>query len=116
MSTEAQLEQGLLALGIDLQPSAREKLLDYAALLYKWNKTYSLRAMREKDKAVSHHLLDSLAIVLFIPTGSLLDVAVREGCRASPSRSLTRICKSTGLTVIPRRRFFSNRLPSSWVC
>lgn len=45
-----------------LPGEAQSKLLAYAALLYKWNKTYSLTAMREQEKAVSHHLLDSLTI------------------------------------------------------
>ena len=84
MSPAAQLEQGLTALGIDLSPAAQEKLLAYAALLYKWNKTYSLTAMREQDKAVSHHLLDSLAVLPFVPAGSLLDVGSGGGMPGIP--------------------------------
>lgn len=84
MSPAAQLEQGLAALGIDLSPAAQEKLLAYAALLYKWNKTYSLTAMREQDKAVSHHLLDSLAVLPFVPAGSLLDVGSGGGMPGIP--------------------------------
>ena len=74
MSPAAQLEQGLRALDVDLPLDVRDKLLAYAALLYKWNKTYRLTALRESDKAVSHHLLDSLAILPFVPEGALLDV------------------------------------------
>ena len=74
MTPAEQLEQGLAALGIALPASAQSKLLAYAALLYKWNKTYSLTAMREQEKAVSHHLLDSLTILPFVPNGRLLDV------------------------------------------
>ena len=84
MSPAAQLEQGLAALGVDLSPAAQEKLLAYAALLYKWNKTYSLTAMREQDKAVSHHLLDSLAVLPFVPAGSLLDVGSGGGMPGIP--------------------------------
>ena len=84
MSQSLQLEQGLRQMGIDLPPQAQEKLLAYAALLYKWNKTYSLTAMREQDKAVSHHLLDSLAILPFVPSGSLLDVGSGGGMPGIP--------------------------------
>ena len=84
MSPAAQLEQGLAALGIDLPPAAQEKLLAYATLLYKWNKTFSLTAMREQDKAVSHHLLDSLAVLPFVTAGSLLDVGSGGGMPGIP--------------------------------
>lgn len=84
MSLAAQLEQGLASLDIDLPPAAQEKLLAYATLLYKWNKTYSLTAMREQDKAVSHHLLDSLAVLPFVPAGSLLDVGSGGGMPGIP--------------------------------
>jgi len=84
MSQAQQLEQGLAALGIELPPAAQEKLLAYAALLYKWNKTFSLTAMREQDKAVSHHLLDSLAVLPFVPAGSLLDVGSGGGMPGIP--------------------------------
>jgi 16S rRNA (guanine527-N7)-methyltransferase len=84
MSPSAQLDQGLAALGIRLPQPAQEKLLAYAALLYKWNKTYSLTAMREQDKAVSHHLLDSLAVLPFVPDGTLLDVGSGGGMPGIP--------------------------------
>jgi 16S rRNA (guanine527-N7)-methyltransferase len=79
MSQAVQLEQGLDALGIELPVATQHKLLDYLALLYKWNKTYSLTALREQEKAVSHHLLDSLAILPFVTEGSLLDVGSGGG-------------------------------------
>ena len=84
MSQALQLEQGLAELGIVLPSTAQEALLAYAALLYKWNKTYSLTAMREQDKAVSHHLLDSLAILPFVPEGGLLDVGSGGGMPGIP--------------------------------
>jgi 16S rRNA (guanine527-N7)-methyltransferase len=84
MTPAEQLEQGLATLGIDIPATAQDKLLAYAALLYKWNKTYSLTAMREQDKAVSHHLLDSLAILPFAPDGRLLDVGSGGGMPGIP--------------------------------
>ena len=84
MSRDEQLRQGLAQMGIVLPPAAQEKLLAYAALLYKWNKTFSLTAMREEEKAVSHHLLDSLAILPFVAGGNLLDVGSGGGMPGIP--------------------------------
>lgn len=84
MSQGGQLAQGLGAMGLELPVEQREKLLAYVALLYKWNKTYSLTALKEQDKAVSHHLLDSLAILPFVPSGSILDVGSGGGMPGIP--------------------------------
>ena len=84
MNPQEQLRHGLAEMGVDLPPAAQEKLLAYAALLYKWNKTFSLTALREQDKAVSHHLLDSLAILPHVPAGSLLDVGSGGGMPGIP--------------------------------
>jgi len=84
MSAALQLEQGLVDLGLVLAPAAQQKLLAYATLLYKWNRTYSLTALREQDKAVSHHLLDSLAVLPFVPVGTLLDVGSGGGMPGIP--------------------------------
>lgn len=75
----AQLTQGLAALGLDLPAPTREKLLAYLALLQKWNKTFSLTALRDPSVAVSHHLLDSLAILPFVTASPLLDVGSGGG-------------------------------------
>jgi len=78
------LAQGLAALGIDLRAAAIDKLMAYSALLYKWNRTYNLTALRDPDQAVSHHLLDSLAVLPFVPAGSLLDVGSGGGMPGIP--------------------------------
>jgi len=84
MSQAEQLEHGLAALGMALSASVQARLLAYVTLLYKWNKTYSLTALREQEKAVSHHLLDSLAVLPFIPDGNLLDVGSGGGMPGIP--------------------------------
>jgi len=84
MSQTTQLSAGLAAMGIDLDAVAQERLLAYLALLYKWNRTYSLTALREQERAVSHHLLDSLAILPFVPAGRLLDVGSGGGTPGIP--------------------------------
>jgi len=84
MSQDAQLQEGLAALGIELPAAAQEKLLAYCRLLDKWNRTYSLTALRDPSRAVSHHLLDSLAVLPHVPQGRLLDVGSGGGMPGIP--------------------------------
>lgn len=64
------LEDGIAALGLTLQADAQDKLLAYLALLAKWNKTYNLTAIRDPQAMVTHHLLDSLAVLPVIEKSS----------------------------------------------
>lgn len=57
------LAEGLAALGLVLPAGAAEKLAAYLGLLAKWNRTYNLTAIRDPDEMVTHHLLDSLAVL-----------------------------------------------------
>lgn len=57
------LAAGLRKLGVDLPAPARERLLRYVELLGRWNAVYNLTAIREPERMVSHHLLDSLAVL-----------------------------------------------------
>jgi len=63
MTPDAALERGLEQLGIALAAETSERLLQYIALLAKWNRTYNLTAIRNPEAMVSHHLLDSLAVL-----------------------------------------------------
>ena len=84
MSTADQLERGLLALGLTLDRDTRERLLDYVALIEKWNRVYNLTAIREPEKMVSHHLLDSPAVAPHLRAGRLLDVGSGAGLPGIP--------------------------------
>jgi len=83
MSTMS-LQAGLTALGIDLPEAVQGRLLDFRDLLLKWNKTYNLTALRDPDQAISHHLLDSLAILPHVGKGALLDVGSGGGLPGIP--------------------------------
>ena len=63
MTPQEALDHGLAELACELPGGARETLLQYIALLDKWNRTFNLTAIREPREMVSHHLLDSLAVV-----------------------------------------------------
>lgn len=84
MSPQGQLEHGLRVLGLELSVSAQAKLLDYALLLEKWNRTYRLTALQDASLVVSHHLLDSLAVLPFVRGESLLDVGSGGGMPGIP--------------------------------
>ena len=57
------LTEGIRQLGLALPPGADEKLQGYLALLGKWNRVYNLTAIRAAEQMVTHHILDSLAVL-----------------------------------------------------
>lgn len=59
----AQLQDGAQALGLGLSDAQIAQLMDFLALLQKWNKVYNLTAVRDPQEMLTHHLLDSLAAV-----------------------------------------------------
>jgi 16S rRNA (guanine527-N7)-methyltransferase len=84
MSTADQLKRGLIALGLTLDRDIQQRLLDYIALIEKWNRVYNLTAIREPEKMVSHHLLDSLAVAPHLHAKRLLDVGSGAGLPGIP--------------------------------
>jgi len=78
------LADGISQLPLELdaarQDQLREKLLDYLALLFKWNKVYNLTSVRDPMQMVTHHILDSLAAVpSFAGAANVLDVGAGGG-------------------------------------
>ena len=76
---QAQLENGMAALGLELPGMAVDRLLDYQALLQRWNAAYNLTAVREPGQMVARHLLDSLAILPYVRGASLVDLGTGPG-------------------------------------
>lgn len=74
-----QLSRGVAALALTLDAAIQQKLLDYVALLHKWNKVYSLTAVREPERMISLHLLDCLAVLPHIRGPRVLDVGSGGG-------------------------------------
>lgn len=60
---QAGLEQGLAELGLRLEAPQVQQLLDYLDLIQKWTKVYNLTAVRDPQEMLTHHLLDSLAVI-----------------------------------------------------
>ncbi len=84
MTPGAVLERGLGQLALALPGEARGRLLAYLELLAKWNRVYNLSAVRDPLKAVSHHVLDSLAVLEALPQGALADVGSGGGLPGIP--------------------------------
>lgn len=88
MTPKTALERGLETLGLALPASGCEQLLQYTALLAKWNRTYNLTAVRDPLAMVSHHLLDSLAVLPHLafapPHARLADVGSGGGLPGIP--------------------------------
>jgi 16S rRNA (guanine527-N7)-methyltransferase len=86
------LQKGLDELSLFLSDAQQAQLLAYMDLIGKWTKVYNLTAVRDANEMLTHHLLDSLAVVaplrrelakLVLPEGqtqlSLLDVGAGAG-------------------------------------
>ncbi|MET0329889.1 MAG: 16S rRNA (guanine(527)-N(7))-methyltransferase RsmG [Dyella sp.] len=73
------LERGIDTLGLRLPAGAVERLLDYQALLQRWNSAYNLTAVRDPAEMVTRHLLDSLAILPFVQGQNLADLGTGPG-------------------------------------
>ncbi|MEX3944539.1 16S rRNA (guanine(527)-N(7))-methyltransferase RsmG [Paraburkholderia sp. BR10937] len=76
------LKEGAEALGVELSERQHEQLLDYVALLAKWNAVYNLTAIRDPRQMLIQHILDSLSIVPHLPMraeATVLDVGSGGG-------------------------------------
>lgn len=74
------LAAGARELHIALSDTQLAQLIDYLALLAKWNAVYNLTAVRDPAQMVTQHLLDSLAAVpAFAGAKQVLDVGAGGG-------------------------------------
>ena len=74
------LADGIKELKLDLNEQQHGRLLDYLALLFKWNAVYNLTSVRDPAQMMTHHLLDSLAAVpAFSGARNVLDVGAGGG-------------------------------------
>ena len=104
------LQKGLDALGLVLTAEQQAQLLAYMDLIAKWTKVYNLTAVRDANEMLTHHLLDSLAVVaplrrelakLVLPEGhaslSLLDVGAGAGL---PGIVIAITCPEVSVTCV----------------
>ncbi len=80
----AKLDAGLHEMGLHISPEQQQKLLDYVALIYKWNQVHNLTAVRDPLDMITLHLLDSLSVLPYIECKRLLDVGAGAGLPSIP--------------------------------
>ncbi|MEP7207858.1 MAG: 16S rRNA (guanine(527)-N(7))-methyltransferase RsmG [Casimicrobiaceae bacterium] len=83
------LAEGLAVLraqGVRVDSAAPSRFDAFLDLLEKWNRTYNLTAIRERERMVTHHLLDSLTVLPYLGSGGvrLLDVGSGAGIPGIP--------------------------------
>jgi 16S rRNA (guanine527-N7)-methyltransferase len=84
MSLAGELSHGIIGLELTVPAGTQRKLLDYLALIAKWNRVHNLTAVRESSKMVSYHLLDCLAVAPYLEARRALDVGSGAGLPGIP--------------------------------
>jgi len=85
MNLAGELRAGAEALGISLQQSQYDQLLEYLRLLQKWNQVYNLTAIDEPRRMLAYHLLDSLSLMPHLAgANKLADVGSGAGLPGIP--------------------------------
>lgn len=78
------LETGLDQLKLKLDQQQINQMLDFIGLIAKWNRTHNLTAITNIDEMINKHLLDSLSVAEFLPSGEVLDVGSGAGLPGVP--------------------------------
>ena len=98
---ETTLHTGLKQLQLELNDTQIGQLLAYQALIAKWNKVYNLTAVRDPAEMMTHHLLDSLAVIAplrrHMTQGRLLDVGSGAGL---PGAVIAICCPAVTVTCV----------------
>ncbi len=76
------LSQAVSKLNLPLSEAQQRTLLLYLDQLLLWNKAYNLTAITDPEEALIKHVIDCLAIITHLPTGSLLDIGTGAGLPA----------------------------------
>lgn len=102
LALDQQLGAGLDALSIKLTNEQQQLLLDFMALLLKWNKVYNLTSIRQAEDMLTHHVMDCLAAVAAVmheapDAKTLLDVGSGGGL---PSVVFAIVCPHLQVTAV----------------
>lgn len=110
MNDQETLAHGLQALQLQLPQAAQAQLLAYRDMLLKWNRTYNLTALKDPAQAVSHHLLDSLAILPWLQGDSLLDVGSGGGLPGIPLAIARPGLRVTSVDAVQKKATFQRQV------
>ena len=104
---QPRLEEGLATLGLEASVDQVDQLMRFAGLLQKWNKVYNLTAIRRDDEILTHHLLDSAALVPFVKrlgpdAVNVLDVGSGGGLPSIPLAILRPDLRVTAVDAVSK--------------
>lgn len=110
MSLAQATASGLMTLGLDLSAAQQQQLLDYVALIAKWNKVYNLTAVRNPEAMITQHLLDSLAVLPHLQgLGRMIDIGSGAGLPGIPLAIARPELKMTLLDSIHKKSTFQRQ-------
>lgn len=78
------LDSGINGMHLSVSAEAKEYLVRFIYLVDKWNKVYNLTAIRDPQKMISHHILDSLSVLPYVNKDQILDVGTGAGFPGIP--------------------------------
>ncbi len=78
------LTQGAAQMGLALTAEQHAGLLQFLALLARWNQVYNLTAVRDPLEMVARHLLDSVALLPYLDGERILDLGTGAGLPGIP--------------------------------
>lgn len=110
-AVSATLEKGVV--GLNLEVSQIDQLLDYLQLLVKWNKVYNLTAIRDPLEMVSLHLLDALTVLEHVKAKTpinLLDVGAGAGLPSIPLAICMPGLKVTAIDKVQKKTSFMQQV------
>ena len=87
-------------LGVSLTSAQIDALLAYLELIQKWNKVYNLTAVRDPAEMLTHHLLDSLTVVVPLRLAEATSPGAETPELISPKTRLLDVGSGAGLPGI----------------
>jgi len=81
---QEKIRAGSDQLKLDLHDTQIEKLIVYLEQLHKWNKAFNLSGIRDPERMLSHHLMDSLSVLKFFNAEHIADIGTGAGLPGIP--------------------------------
>lgn len=100
------LKSALVEMSLEVDDEKQQKLLDYVALIHKWNQVHNLTAVREQRDMITLHILDSLSVLPYIACRSLLDVGAGAGLPSIPLAICTPELQITAIDAVQKKVSF----------
>lgn len=72
------------AMGLSLNEAVADRLLQFARLVYQWNRAYNLTSVRHFEGLIRRHVVDSLTLLPYLESGYVLDVGTGAGFPGMP--------------------------------